>query len=302
MSKFRFLEVGPRDGLQNESQIFSLEDKVEFIKKLALAGLDRIELGSFVSPQAIPQMANTSAVVNQVHKLQKENVISKDVKFSALVPNEKGFQEALKCQMKEIAIFAGCTDSFSKKNINCSVSESFKIYEDVCKEALLKNLKVRGYLSVAFFCPYEGLVSEEKVLSLTQKMKEMGVYEISISDTIGTAHPLQVKSLLKFIQKEISLNKVALHFHNINGMALCNILTAYQEGVCSFDGSVGGLGGCPYAKVQSGNVPSEEVLYLLGGKEDPRVKNLVQVVQWLESKLKRSLPSRIASSPYYKNV
>ena len=299
MSKFKFLEVGPRDGLQNESSIFSLADKIEFIKRLSSTGLERIEVGSFVSPKHLPQMKGTDDLVKEIFRLQKENKISPDVQFSALVPNRKGLERALSTGIKEIAIFAGCTDSFSKKNINCTVEESFKIYKALSKKAIEEGLKVRGYLSVAFGCPYEGKVEFRKVKDLTKKMEDMGIYEISISDTIGVAHPQQVESLLAVFH-DISLKNIALHFHNVHGMALANILASYKMGVSSFDGSVGGLGGCPYVGTSSGNVPSEEIFYLLEGPDHPILKKLTEISVWLEGKLKKSLPSLVSASPYYR--
>lgn len=299
MSEFKFLEVGPRDGLQNEKTILSLEDKIEFVKRLSLTGVKRIEIGSFVSHKVLSQMRGTEELVEEIFKLQKENQIPKDVHFSALVPNLKGLERALSVGIKEIAIFAGCTDSFSKKNINCTVEESFKIYKEVADIALKAKLKVRGYLSVAFGCPYEGIVSVDRVKNLTERMRNMGVYEVSISDTIGVAYPEQVKQFLQSFS-ESEFKNLALHFHNVHGMALANILMAYQIGVTSFDGSVGGLGGCPYVGVSSGNVPSEEVFYLLGGSKHPFLKKLTEVSVWLEKKLQKTLPSAVSASPYYR--
>ena len=299
MPRFKFLEVGPRDGLQNEKMILSLEDKFEFVKKLSLTGLKHIEIGSFVSSKTLPQMQGTEELTNKVFQAQKENQIPSDVHFSALVPNVKGLERALSVNLKEVAIFASCTDGFSKKNINCTIEESFKTYKEVCKLALESGLKVRGYLSVAFGCPYEGKVNKKWVQDLTNRMRDMGVYEISISDTIGVAEPHQVEELLKSFS---SLKDIALHFHNVHGMALANIWASYKMGVSSFDGSVGGLGGCPYVGVSSGNVPTEEIFYLLEGAQHPILKKLVQVSIWLEEKFNKSLPSVLSASPYYRNT
>ena len=289
------MEVGPRDGLQNEKTILSLQDRVELVRKLALSGLKRIEVGSFVSPKVIPQMNQTEELVSQI--LQTK--LPRGIRFSALVPNLKGLERALSCGLKEIAIFAAATDSFSKKNINCSVKKSFDIYKEVCKEAFKERLKIRGYLSVAFSCPYEGKVSQNKVIELAEKILDLGVYEVSISDTTGTARPKEVDLLLKKLLKKIPSRKISLHFHNVHGMAVGNVWTGYLRGVRVFDGSVGGLGGCPYAGVPSGNVPTESLVYLFEGAENPLIGKLAEVGRWLERKLKKTLPSPFIHSPYF---
>ena len=207
MSEIDILEVSPRDGLQNESTRLSLPDKQEFILKLVSTGLKRIEIGSFVSALAVPQMTDTGPLAAHILSLQRAGTVPEDVQFSALVPNRRGLMEAVKRGLQEVAVFAGCTDSFSRKNINCSVAESFNIYARVCEEALFRGLKVRGYLSVVFGCPFEGAVSEEWVIELVRKMKNIGVYEISLSDTMGTAHPAQVESLLASLSRHISLKR-----------------------------------------------------------------------------------------------
>lgn len=298
MSEINILEVGPRDGLQNESTTFSLKDKQEFVLKLASTGLKRIEIGSFVSAQAVPQMSETGPLVEHTLSLQKTGVIPKDVQFSALVPNRRGLMEAAHRGLREVAVFAGCSDSFSRKNINCSIEESFNVYVKVCEEALSKGLRVRGYLSVAFGCPFEGVVPEHRVVELIRKMKSMGVYEISLSDTMGMAHPAQVESLLTAVSKNISLKEIALHFHDGQGLALCNVWAAWKMGVTAFDGSVGGLGGCPYSPVSAGNIPTEGILRLLGRQsEKTRINKLTDIVSWLEKKLGRPLSRQSISSP-----
>ncbi|MGI9549062.1 MAG: hydroxymethylglutaryl-CoA lyase [Bdellovibrionales bacterium] len=300
MSQIKILEVGPRDGLQNEKKILSLEDKLEFIKKLSLVGLEKIEVGSFVSSKVIPQMKDTQQLVENLFKLQAQKEIPEDTQFTALVPNQKGLENAIASGLKEVALFLACTDGFSKKNINCSVEESLKIYKAVAKEALKQNLKVRAYLSVCFVCPYEGEVSPQRVLEILEVIKTFNVYEISISDTLGVATPQKVQALLNVISKKIELNQLAFHFHNVHGMALANIWTAYQMGIRSFDGSVGGLGGCPYAKIETGNVPTESLFYLLEGSQSPYIKGLVDIAKWLETKLEKKLSSVLVHSPYYK--
>ena len=284
-AELNILEVGPRDGLQNESARLPLQDKETFILKLVSAGLKRIEIGSFVSPKAVPQMAETGPLAEKILSLQKTGVISKEIQFSALTPNRRGLADAVRCGLKEVVVFAACSDSFSQKNLNCSVKESFNIYGEVCRQALSMNLKVRGYLSTAFRCPFEGATAPGRVAELTRKMKNMGVYEIALSDTTGTARPGQVESLLKEISPAVSLKEIALHFHDGLGLALCNVQVAFKMGVTSFDGSVGGLGGCPHSPVRAGNVPTEEILRLLSGPQDSRIPKLEAVARWLKKKL-----------------
>ena len=302
MSPFRFLEVGPRDGLQNEKQILSLEDKTEFIIKLAQAGLKRIELGSFVSPKWIPQMRDSKELVQKTLQLQKEKKMDSEIEFSALVPNQKGLEQALQTGIKEISIFLATTDSFSKKNINGLREESYKKYQAVCQQAHKENLKIRAYLSVCFDCPYEGKVPQEEVIKWVQKIEDLGVYEISISDTTGKARAEEVEDLLYKLFQCISKEKLACHFHNVHGAALANVWSAYKMGISSFDGSLGGLGGCPYSKVPSGNVPTESLIYLLKGADDPLIKKLLPIASWLEKKLKKKLPSPLLNSPYYSSA
>ena len=300
MDKIRFLEVGPRDGLQNEQRLLSLEDKREWIKKLSHTGLKRIELGSFVSPKWVPQMRKTVDFVQQILKDQELGDIPKDMEFSALVPNLKGFHRALESGIKEIAIFLSATQTFSQKNINRSMEDSYKIYKEICKQAFKENLKVRAYLSVCFCCPYEGEVLPETVLKWVKKIEDLGVYEISISDTLGKARALEVETLLNALFKaQISKTQIACHFHNVHGMAIANVWSAYQLGIRSFDGSLGGLGGCPYSKHPSGNVPTEALFYLFRGAKDPSIKKLIDTALWLEKKLNKKLPSVFLRSTYY---
>ena len=282
-NKISILEVGPRDGLQNEQTLLSLEDKRELIKKLSLTGLDRIELGSFVSPKWVPQMKDTQELVKQVLKDQELGDIPKTIQFSTLVPNFEGLKKALDSGIKEISVFLSATDSFSKKNINRSMEESYTSYKEICKQALKENLKIRAYLSVCFHCPYEGKVLPAQVLEWAQKIEDLGVYEISISDTTGKARAVEVQNLLELLLNKISKDKIACHFHNVHGMALANVWSAYQMGVSCFDGSLGGLGGCPYSKVPSGNVPTESLIYLLKGSEDSSIKKLIDVACGLKA-------------------
>ncbi|MCY4320922.1 MAG: hydroxymethylglutaryl-CoA lyase [Bdellovibrionaceae bacterium] len=295
----KFLEVSPRDGLQNEKKILSLEDKTALIIKLAQTGLKRIELGSFVSPKWIPQMKDSKELVQKILKLQNEKQINSQIEFSVLIPNQKGLNFALSSGIKEISIFLSSTDSFSKKNINTCRQESYKKYQNICKKAHKENLKIRAYLSVCFDCPYEGKVPQKEVIKWVQKIQELGVYEISISDTTGKARAEEIESLFEQLFVYVPKEKLACHFHNVHGTALTNVWSAYKMGVMSFDGSVGGLGGCPYSKVPSGNIPTESLIYLLKGAEDPMIKKLLSIGSWLEKKLEKKLSSPLLNSPYY---
>ena len=300
MDIVEIVEVGPRDGLQNEPSLLTLEEKREFVRKLSQTGLRRIELGSFVSPKWIPQMQNTGELVQKILEDQRKGFIPKHIQFSTLVPNLKGLQRAVESGIKEISIFLSATDSFSKKNINCSVHESYTRYRDLCKEALRENLKIRAYLSVCFHCPYEGKVSQEKVMEWIKKIEDLSVYEIAVSDTTGKANAEEVQNLLEKLFKCISKNKLACHFHNVHGMALANVWSAYLLGIRCFDGSLGGLGGCPYSQTPSGNVPTEALFYLLKRSQENSIKKLIAAGLWLENKLKKKLPSVLLHSPYYK--
>lgn len=258
--KVVIVEVGLRDGLQNEAITLPVETRVAMAEKLAAAGVRRMELGAFVRADRIPQMAGSREVIEQVYALQKDKKISRSVEFSALVPNEMGMKLALETPIEEIAIFAGCSETFSQKNINCSIDESFARFALVMEMAKKNKIRVRGYLSVCFGCPFEGKVSEEKVVRLAERMIKMGCFEVSIGDTIGVATPGQVQSLFGKLKKKIPVRKLAGHFHDTGEMALVNILTAYQMGIRVFDSSVGGLGGCPYAPAATGNVATEKVV------------------------------------------
>ena len=285
MAGLSFLEVGPRDGLQNEKKIFSLKDKIEFVLKLAQTGLKQIELGAFVSPRWVPQMAGTKELALHILKKQQKGGLDKSIRFSALVPNPKGLETALSTGIKEIAVFLSATESFSKKNLNQSQESAFKNYQKVCQQAHKEKLKIRAYLSVCFECPFEGLVDPKKVLTAVKKIQDLGVYEISISDTTGKARPQEVTRLLQKLFKLIPKKQLAVHFHNRQGLALANAWTAYQAGIQSFDGSVSGLGGCPYTKEPSGNIATEDLIYLLKGRADPRIAKLKKIKPFLKEKL-----------------
>ena len=297
MSDINIVEVGPRDGLQNEKVFLSLEEKREFVKKLSQTGLNRIELGSFVSPRWVPQMQNTEDLVQRILRDQDFGEIPKSVRFSVLVPNLKGLNRAVKSGIKEIAIFLSATESFSKKNINCSILESYTNYQHICRQAIKENLKIRAYLSVCFYCPYEGPVSHEAVLEWAKKLEDLKVDEIAISDTTGQARAFEVEVLLEKLFDSISKDKLACHFHDVHGMALTNVWSAYKMGIRVFDGSIGGLGGCPYTQSPVGNTPTEGLLYLFKGPGDPVIGKLTRTALWLQEKIGKSLPSAFLRSP-----
>lgn len=291
----KIVEVGPRDGLQNESRHLSYRDKLKFIVKLYGTGLRAIEAGAFVSPKWVPQMADTDKVFSLLRKCQN---LKNQKQFSALVPNIKGLERAIESGVKVVSIFGACSESFSQKNINCSINESFLRFAEVIDLALKHKIKVRGYLSTAFGCPYEGKISAKKVESLIKRMLNMGVYEVSVGDTIGVATPLQVRTLLKnFKQKES--RQLAMHFHDTRGTALANVLASLDFDVQTFDSSIGGLGGCPYAKGASGNLPTEDLVYMLEGmglKTGVNLEALIEVSKWIEKKVAHPLPGHLSKS------
>lgn len=261
-SNVRIVEVGARDGLQNEKHMVSVDTKLVLIDKLYNAGLRSIEVGAFVSPKWVPQMANSNEVFESIQQRVKEGLYA-DASFPVLAPNMKGFEAAVELDAKEVAVFGACSESFSQKNINCSVEESLARFEPVCNAALQHGIRVRGYVSCVLGCPYEGAVSPDKVLFVAQKLLDMGCYEISLGDTIGTGGAGTTRLLLDVLVPKVPAEKLAVHFHDTYGQALSNILVALEYGISVIDSSVSGLGGCPYAKGASGNVATEEVVYML---------------------------------------
>jgi hydroxymethylglutaryl-CoA lyase len=255
----RIVEVGPRDGLQNEKTIISLEDKLKFISMLSDAGHTDIEVTSFVKPASIPQMQDASELFPKVKELLK----NKNISLPCLVPNLQGYEKAKALGVDEIAIFVATSEAFSKKNINASIDEAFERLNEFVPQALRDGKKVRGYLSTAFGCPYEGVIPLAKTIELTKRLLKLGVYEVSLGDTTGVAHPRQVKELLADLKRDVPFEKLALHFHDTRGMALTNIYVGVEAGIRTLDSSSGGIGGCPYAKGATGNVATEDVCYLL---------------------------------------
>jgi len=254
----KLVEVGPRDGLQNQPMEVSIENKITFIDRLSNCGFTAIETGSLVSPKRIPQMAKSEIVYQQIH--QREGT-----EYIMLVANQKGLDRAMACHAQHIAVFCAATDAFSLNNINCSVSESIEIIHSICQHAKANNIAVRGYISCVLGCPYQGDVDLNRICQLAATLYEYGCYEISLGDTIGVGTPGMVTELLTAVKQHVPTNCIAVHFHDTYGQALANIIVALQSGIHIVDCSVSGLGGCPYAPGASGNVASEDVLYMLNG-------------------------------------
>ncbi|MEH6533414.1 MAG: hydroxymethylglutaryl-CoA lyase [Photobacterium frigidiphilum] len=251
------VEMGARDGLQNEAAV-STEAKINLINQLSLTGLTHIEAGSFVSPKWVPQMADSKHVLEKISR--QPNVI-----YSALTPNLQGFEQAIQSKVNQVAIFTSSSESFCKKNINCSIAESLKRFEPLITEAKRYNILVRGYLSCVADCPYDGATKPEQVAAIAKELFDLGCYEVSLGDTIGTGTPLRIGKMLEAVQRNIPINHLAVHFHDTWGQALANIYQALTMGVSVIDSSVAGLGGCPYAVGASGNVATEDVLYMCHG-------------------------------------
>jgi len=256
--KVRIVEVGPRDGLQNEPGIVPAGVKIELIHRLADAGLPAVEATAFVSPRWVPQMADNAAVMAGIRR-------KPGVAYPVLVPNMQGFEAALAAGAEEIAVFGAASEAFSRKNINCSIAESLARFEPVAQAARQRGLKVRGYISCVAGCPYQGAVEPAAVAEVAAALQRMGCYEISLGDTIGVGTPGKVQAMIAAVAKAVPLEKLAAHFHDTYGQALANLYAAMELGLATIDSSVAGLGGCPYAKGASGNVASEDVVYMLNG-------------------------------------
>ncbi len=286
MKSVKIVEVGPRDGLQNEKSIVSTKDKIIYIEKLIESGLENIELTSFVNPKNIPQLYDAKEIIQSV-KIKPG--------YSALVPNMKGLERALETSIKRIAIFTAVSETFNKKNINMTVKESLENYKSVVKLALEKGLTVRGYVSTCFFCPYEGEVDSKKVLEITKELLNLGVDEVSIGDTIGKAKPDNVIKTVGVLLQEIPKEKIALHFHDTYGHALDNVKTGIDLGISTFDSSSGGLGGCPYAEGASGNLATEDLIYMLnevGINCGVNLEKLSKASLYMQDVLGKKLPSK----------
>ncbi|NMX59277.1 hydroxymethylglutaryl-CoA lyase [Pseudomonas sp. WS 5146] len=257
-SYVRLVEVGPRDGLQNEAQPISVADKVQLVDALSSAGLSYIEVGSFVSPKWVPQMAGSAEVFAQIQR-------TPGVTYGALAPNLRGFEDALAAGVKEVAVFAAASEAFSQRNINCSISDSLERFAPIMTAAKQHGISVRGYVSCVLGCPYEGQIAPEQVAAVARELYAMGCYEVSLGDTIGTGTAGATRRLFEVVGAQVPRGKLAGHFHDTYGQAIANIYASLLEGITVFDSSIAGLGGCPYAKGASGNVATEDVVYLLNG-------------------------------------
>ncbi len=288
--RVKIVEVGPRDGLQNESSQIPTEVKIEFINRLADAGLKSIEATSFVSPKWVPQMADNSRVMAGIGRRA-------GVSFPVLVPNLLGLEAALAAGATEVALFASASESFSRKNINCSIAESLERFSPLIQAAVRHGVKVRGYVSCVLGCPYEGGVAAAAVAEVAQSLFELGCYEISLGDTIGVGTPSKAQEMITSVAENVPMDRLAVHFHDTYGQALANILAALQMGIGVVDSAAAGLGGCPYARGASGNVASEDLLYMLNGlgiETGVDLGRLVEAGEYITGYLGRGSGSRVA--------
>jgi hydroxymethylglutaryl-CoA lyase len=284
------VEVGPRDGLQNEPGQVSTDVKVELIERLAGAGLPAVEATAFVSPKWIPQMADHTEVMERIRR-------KPGVSYPVLTPNLKGFEAARAAGATDVAIFGAASEAFSKKNINCSIAESLERFEPIALESRKSNIRVRGYVSCVLGCPYQGEIKPDKVAEVAGALYDMGCYEVSLGDTIGTGTPGKTKAMIEACARRVPLERLAGHYHDTYGQALANIYASLEMGVATFDASVAGLGGCPYAAGASGNVATEDVIYMLNGlgvRTGVDLDQLVEIGQWICGLLNRKPASKAA--------
>ena len=288
MSTVRVVEMGPRDGLQNEPREVPTEVKIELIERLANAGLPAVEATAFVSPKWVPQMADHTEVLERIRR-------QPGVDYPVLAPNLKGFEAARAAGAREVAIFGAASESFSRRNINCSVAESLERFRPVAQAAREHGIKVRGYISCVLGCPYEGEIAPARVADVAEALYTMGCYEISLGDTIGTGTPAKTQAMIGACAERVPVAKLAGHYHDTYGQALANIYASIELGVRTFDASVAGLGGCPYAAGASGNVATEDVVYMLNGigaRTGVDLERLVDIGQWISGVLKREYGSK----------
>lgn len=288
----RIVEVGPRDGLQNEKNLIPTEIKVELINKLSETGLKTIEAASFVSAKYVPQMGDNSEVMKSIN-------VKENINYPVLIPNLRGLKSALEVNCKEIAIFAAASEEFSQANLNCSIKKSFERFEDLISLAKENKLLIRGYVSCVLGCPYSGKVDPDQVKHVTQSLFDLGCYEVSLGDTIGVGTAGSTKILLDSLTNTFDRDKLAVHFHDTYGQALSNIVIALQEGISVIDASVSGLGGCPFAKGATGNVATEDVVYMLDGmgiETGIDLKKLIEAGEYISSFLGRQTSSRVGKA------
>ena len=292
-TQVRLVEMSPRDGLQNEpGPVIDTAIKTGLIDRLADCGLNHIESASFVSPKWVPQMGDAAEVMAGIKR-------KAGVRYSVLTPNLRGFENALAAGVDEVAVFGAASESFSQKNINCSIAESLERFLPVMEAAKQHHIPVRGYVSTVLGCPYEGDIPPEQVAKVAKALAELGCYEISLGDTIGVGTPLKAKRMLEAVAAEVPIEKLAAHFHDTYGQALANLYAVLEEGISVIDASVAGLGGCPYAKGASGNVATEDVLYLLNGlgiKTGVDLNKLVTTGEWISEQLKRHNGSKVGQA------
>lgn len=285
-------EVGPRDGLQNETELLSVSDKVALINRLSKSGLKNIEAGSFVSPKWVPQMASSDKVLQQIDRVH-------GITYSALTPNLQGLDAAIESGVDEIAVFAAASEGFSQKNINCSIEQSLARFADLIEKAQRYNIPVRGYVSCVIACPYDGVISPQQVAKVSQQLINLGCYQISLGDTIGVGTANTVSAMIEAVKVNVDVDKLAIHCHDTYGQAIANIVAALEAGISTIDSSVAGLGGCPYAKGASGNVATEDVLYLLQGlgiKTGVDLQSIVDTGNFISARLNRANQSKAANA------
>ena len=287
-SHVTIVEVGPRDGLQNEPATVSTDDKIGFVDRLSAAALPVIEVSAFVKPSNVPQMADAATVFAGITRRE-------GTRYSALVPNLAGLERAHAAGVHEVGIFAAASESFSRRNINQDIDASLDTYRAVCARASELKIRVRGYVSVAFGCPFEGEVPPTRVAEVAEALMNMGVFEVAIGDTIGMAHPGRVRGVVAIVAERVPLHKVALHFHDTRGTALANVLSALELGITTYDASSGGLGGCPYAPGATGNLATEDLIYMLNGlgiETGVDLTALIAASSFIEPHVGHPLPSR----------
>ena len=295
--RVQLVEVGPRDGLQNEAAHVSTADKIAFVNRLADAGHTRIEVSAFVGPKWVPQMADAAEVFAGITR-------QPGVRYTALVPNLKGLERARAANADEVAIFPAASDTFSTRNINQTIDEAMAAGKEVCDAARPAGLRVRAYLSTSFGCPFEGDVPVARIVELTARLLDMGAYEVSLSDTIGIAHPRQVSDVLNEVTKRVPVSSLALHFHDTRGTALVNVYAGLEAGVTTYDASAGGLGGCPYAPGATGNAATEDVLYMLDGlgiATGVSLAGIIEASRGIERHIGHPLPSRVYRADHHRS-